>query len=80
MQNEELLAYGKAARLDTCFSHAGQYQRSRLGVSQPKSVCTTRLLLSKKERWIFNNLGRISDPYPLVGTSIIFYRGVPKAR
>jgi len=41
----------------------GQYQLSRLGVSQPNSVyilpAETRLLLSRRERWIFNNRGVI---------------------
>ena len=50
----------------------GQYQCSRLWVSQPKSVCTspahkpdntspaeTQLLSSRRERWIFENRGMI---------------------
>jgi len=62
----------------------------RLGVSQPKpfvyaSPAEIRLLLTKRERWIFNNHGVILtlimhyfyrgdlDPnYLMVGTSIIF--------
>ena len=58
----------------------GQYHRSRLGVSQPKSVYTSRtevrLLLIGRESWIFKHCGMISAPYPLVKTSI-FYRGEP---
>jgi len=32
-----------------------------------------RPLLSRRERWIFNKSGMISDPYPLVGTSILYH-------
>jgi len=48
-RSDLLLAYGKAAGLDTCFSpvtayhgalRVGQYQRFRLGVNQAKSVNT----------------------------------------
>jgi len=63
-----LLAHGKAVGLNACLSpvtaqhwapRASQYHRSRLWVSQSKSIYTTpaeiRLLSSRRERWIFDN-------------------------
>jgi len=62
------LTYDSAAGLDTCFHLLWLSTKHHVrvsinapgwGVSQPKSVYTspaeTRLLLSRRERWIFNN-------------------------
>ena len=69
-------SYGFALGI-TCGSRSSLQVR---GASQPKSVyklpAKIQLLLSRRQGWIFNYLGMISDPYPLVWTSI-FYHGDP---
>jgi len=70
--------------LDTCFltsyglawsTTCGSVSSLQVGISQPKkfykSPAEIRLLLSRREKWIFNNCGMITNPNPLVGTSLL---------
>ena len=64
---QPMMGAGGGGGLDTCFSPVTV--GSSKFTHHPVQIW---LLLPGRETWLFNNRRMISDPYPLIGTSILY--------